>query len=549
MSMSHQLRQSQRRISTTVAATVVALLALLAAACGSSEPTATTADASTTTAASTTTPAAVVPTATALPVATALPADLVDVETETTTTIADDEGGAPVNDSLANAIEIDSSALPFTHAVDTTTATTDDEDELGCPAPTTDNSVWYSITPTETVTLKVGAESDFPVGVSFAVGTPGSLELIECRPFAFLAEVVAGETYYFHLFDGDDPGTKGGNATFMVEEVTLESTEGLEPLGQDYVQTVAGNHELDQGALLFAVLSDDRVTTGSNGSDAAGNAPTADDAFRVGSITKSFTAMAALTLVDDGAVDLDASASDYVTRVPVPEDVTVRNLLEHRSGIFSYTETPGFFDATFADPGRLWTPEDAFAWAADEPQLFEPGSEFSYSNTNYVILGILIEQVTGQPYHEVLRERIHEPLGLSSTYLAAYEDGPEVFDPFDDEVGPGYDYTSIASGAWAGGGLVSSAADLHMVFTALSDGRIVSTELLNEMTSGEGYGLGLELHGIAFGHSGAIDGYEAFLAHSPEHGVTGFLATTAPGLDMTYAIQQLFAGIDALTSS
>ena len=457
----------------------------------------------------------------------------------------------PANDQVANALEIDLGALPFSESLDITSATVDSDDDLGCPAPTVHTSVWYSVTPTSDMTLRVGADdSDFPVGIAVAQGSPGSLELLECRPFAFLLPVEAGQTYYFQAFDGDDPSSQGGTLEFVLEEVELIPTEGLEPLGQEYVETVANNADLSAGGLLFAVIdASGEVVAGSNGSDAAGVVPTTDDAFRIGSITKVFTSVATLALVDDGLVDLDASAADYVTRVPVPGDVTVRNLLEHRSGIASYTDHPDFFATAFEDLDRVWTPEDAFEWVADEPPLFEPDSQFHYSNTNYTILGILVEEVTGQPYHQVLRDRIIEPLGLSSTYVAGFEDGPTPFDPFEGDVGPDFDYTSVATSAWSGGAIVSTAADLHTFFSALSDGRMISAEQYQGMTDSDEYGLGLEIHGDTFGHGGSIPGYETFLTHSPETGLTGFVATTEPGPDLSYVIGKLFEGIGARRGS
>lgn len=185
------------------------------------------------------------------------------------------------------------------------------------------------------------------------------------------------------------------------------------------------------------------------GSDADGNTPSASDSFRVGSITKVFTPLATLTLVDEGAIDLDSPAADYVSRVAVPANVTVRDLLRHRSGIYNVTDVPGFFATVFETPQRVWTAEDQLELIDDRDPLFEPGSQFRYSNSTYVILGVLIEEVTGQRYDEVIRARIIDPLDLTATYLDGFEDGPIPFDPYDHDaasVGDAhYDYTSIAT--------------------------------------------------------------------------------------------------------
>ncbi|MFW2332433.1 serine hydrolase, partial [Ilumatobacter sp.] len=129
----------------------------------------------------------------------------------------------PANDLFANAVVIDPTALPFAAAVDTTGATADDDDlAVGCPAPATDASVWYSITPTRDVKLLVSPDgSDYSVGISALTGDAGSFELIECRPFAFVIEAEADVTYHVQVFDGQDDGQgNGGNLTFSIEEAS-----------------------------------------------------------------------------------------------------------------------------------------------------------------------------------------------------------------------------------------------------------------------------------------------------------------------------------------
>lgn len=195
-----------------------------------------------------------------------------------------------------------------------------------------------------------------------------------------------------------------------------------------------------------------------------------------------------------------------------------------------YSITP-LIDMRLSVSGDVWTPEDVVTVVADEPTLFEPGSEFRYSNTNYAILGVLIEEVTQQSYHQVVRERILSPLELSSTYLAGYEEGQALFDPYEHEGDAEFDYTSVEFGAWSAGAMVSSAGDLHTLFAALFDNQIVSSDFVAETTDGDEYGLGMELRELGeglFGHSGGIPGYRTFVRHSPESGVTVFLASTDP---------------------
>ena len=267
----------------------------------------------------------------------------------------------------------------------------------------------------------------------------------------------------------------------------------------------------------------------------------ADDLFRVGSISKVLTSVLTLMLVEDGLVDLDAPASDYITRVPIPEAVTVRHLLGHRSGIATYTNDE-FFEEVGLDDGRVWTPEELFAGIVDEPADFEPGTDFTYSNTNYILLGVLIEEVVGETYDDTLRSRILEPLAMPDTYVDGVEHGAEVAFSytgfFTESLEPiTADYTAIATSAWSAGALVSTPADLHLFFTALFGGELINHGLLDEMTTApEGYGLGIEVspRGLGdglYGHGGSIMGFNTLVIHAPETGRTGFWAATADSFD------------------
>lgn len=331
------------------------------------------------------------------------------------------------------------------------------------------------------------------------------------------------------------------SAELLADLAETEEQESI--LDEEFLAATANEISVTDGAFLFAVVDKNGdAIEGTNGVDANGVQPTASDAFRVGSITKVFTSLATLTLVEDGDVDLDAPASTYVSRVAVPEEVTVRDLLQHTSGIYNVTNLPSFFDGVFADSGHIWSAEEQLELIADQPSLFEPGSKFRYSNSNYIILGVLIEEVTGQPYHQVVRERIIDPLDLASTYVDGFEDGPKVFDPYDHEGDLDYDYTSIATVAWSAGAMVSSGEDMHTLFTALFDGQIVSAKMIDMMTDDSQYGFGVELgewgQGL-IGHSGGIPGYFTMVRHSPATGVTAFLASTDEQANPGYAINKM----------
>lgn len=211
--------------------------------------------------------------------------------------------------------------------------------------------------------------------------------------------------------------------------------------------------------------------------------------FEIASITKTFTATTALLLAEEGALDLDAPLSAYLpaelTRGLLVIDghdhgpeLTPRQLLAHDSGLPDYWTdppfvTPGvnaFLAAFIADADRLWTPAELIDYARALAPISAPGGGFHYADTNYVLLGLLIEAIEGAPLHEVLRDRLLTPLSLDATYLS-YHEAPASnvteshrYEGREDLYGQ-----RRQSADWAGGGLVSDAADLGTFFGALAD--------------------------------------------------------------------------------
>src|SRR6186997_3266803 len=141
---------------------------------------------------------------------------------------------------------------------------------------------------------------------------------------------------------------------------------------------------------------------------------TPDTKFRLGSITKQFTATLTLQLVEQGKIKLDGKLSDYLPeyRADIGSKVTIHHLLTHTSGIPSYTDQPGFFENVSRNPYKV----DEFVkkYASGDLQ-FEPGSKYSYNNSGYFLLGAIIERITGKPYEQVLKENIFDPLGMKNT--------------------------------------------------------------------------------------------------------------------------------------
>jgi len=245
----------------------------------------------------------------------------------------------------------------------------------------------------------------------------------------------------------------------------------------------------------------------------------AADRYRVASVTKTFVATVVLQLAGEGKLSLDDPVERWLPgTVPNGGAITLRELLNHTSGLFDYTNNPDAVSAALANPGREWAPRELLAYAFARPPLFAPGANWSYSNTNYVLLGLVIEAVTGKKVEQVLRDRLFEPLRLRST---SFPSGTAVEEPFAhgylNQAGTLVDLAPILnpSWAWAAGQIVSTAADLTKFFSALLNGRLLSPALLAQMKSGSvvggTYGLGLRITftrcGRAFGHDGDFIGW------------------------------------------
>jgi len=249
--------------------------------------------------------------------------------------------------------------------------------------------------------------------------------------------------------------------------------------------------------------------------------------YRAGSVTKPFVATVVLQLVAEDRLSLSDTVDRWLPGIlPYGDQVTVRQLLNHTSGVPDYTLEP-LVRLYTAPHGRFraWTPRELVALIAGEPPLFPPGTAWSYSNTGYVLAGLIVEAVTGRRLGQELTRRIFRPLGLRDTFFPVNR--PDIpgrnargysIDPFGREDGPLLDFTVYnPSLAWGAGNLTSDLGDLARFFRALLRGQLLPPRLLAEMTTpvptgqGLGYGLGLAVietpAGRLIGHDGAIPGF------------------------------------------
>jgi D-alanyl-D-alanine carboxypeptidase len=272
-----------------------------------------------------------------------------------------------------------------------------------------------------------------------------------------------------------------------------------------------------------------QVTVATGGlADVATQTPMAPgDRVRVGSITKTFVATVVLQLVAEHRLSLDDTVARWLPGlVPGGAGITVQELLQHTSGIYSYSDEPGFVPALFSDPTRVWRPAELVRIAVAHPLLFPPGTSFAYSNTDYVLLGMIIQAATGHPVGQELQARIFTPLGLRDTYFPYAN--PHLRTPYahgyllDQPGATGPVDSTVFSPSWAGaaGGIVSTAADIARFYTALLSGRLLPAAQLQQMMTtipipgeqGVDYGLGVEsvplpCGGTSWGHQGSFFGY------------------------------------------
>lgn len=265
-------------------------------------------------------------------------------------------------------------------------------------------------------------------------------------------------------------------------------------------------------------------------------AMTADVRQRIGSITKTFTVTALLQLVDEGALTLDDPIGDYVDGMPDP-DATLGELAAMRSGIPSYTFDKGWQDAVLRDPTAEWTPEQLIDIVRGQEPDFAPGEQTSYSNTNTILLGLVLEDVTGKPIDQVIEERIIETLGLTATVFptdASFADpharGYTVQGQADRVPVDATDWTT--SWGWTAGAMVSDVNDLLVYGKELVAGDVLlSPEMQRERidsfdfeippnSPARAYGYGLGLANGWYGHTGELFGYNTVLQHHLDEDIT-----------------------------
>jgi D-alanyl-D-alanine carboxypeptidase len=267
---------------------------------------------------------------------------------------------------------------------------------------------------------------------------------------------------------------------------------------------------------------------------------TPDVHHRIGSVTKTFTINVLLQATAEGLLSLDDTIDQYYEGVPNGDEITLRQMANMTSGIASYTENEQWDNEQLSDPHRVWEPEELAQVGIGDSPLFDPGTQWHYSNTNTVLLGLVLQQVTGESIGQLYRERIIEPLGLTGTSFPGAD--PSLPNPH----AQGYTLQGQSSGsepidatewspseAWTAGAMISTIGDMLTYGRALGTGEGLlppeqQTERLDSFVSdlppldqpplkgNLAYGLGLGNDRGWVGHNGEIPGYNTYLFYHPD---------------------------------
>jgi D-alanyl-D-alanine carboxypeptidase len=318
----------------------------------------------------------------------------------------------------------------------------------------------------------------------------------------------------------------------------------LEALVREYV--------VDDAALAVQVTTPDGSWTATGG-QARPDQPTApDDRFRIASMSKTYVAVVTLLLAEEGVFSLDDLASEWlpdevIEKLANADSVTIRQLLSMRSGIPDYLETEAFWGAVEANPTREWTAQSALAYAYAQPALFAPDEEFYYSNSNYLLMQLVLEAAAEKPLYVLTREYLLDPLQLEDTYTQISETLPggfvESYLDFDGD-GKVEEVSQFNDGAGLGdGALISNTADITAFYQALLQDQTLlnensMAELLNFQFAGEegSYSIGLaaweEEVGAAWGHSGGVVGFSSLGVYLPDQDIIIVILSASMELDV-----------------
>jgi D-alanyl-D-alanine carboxypeptidase len=321
------------------------------------------------------------------------------------------------------------------------------------------------------------------------------------------------------------------------------------------------------GISVTMILADGSTWTGTSGlANVRKQTKVKDDtAFALASVSKTYTAALIMALVDDGKLDLDTRVSKLLPKVKFTGKATVRQLLDHTSGMSDFFLNGKIDRALFGDRRREWSPRDAFRYVG--PPVFAAGKGWYYSNTNYALLGLIAESVGGKPLAEQLRARFLDPLGLEHTYQQVTEKprGPiargyrmtgTTARPIYTDQSDGsrvMPFTSVVTAAGGAGSMAATSGDVARWARALYAGDALPHATVKAMVADArktarfrpkvGYGLGVQVTTLdgrpALGHSGRLVGFRSLVRHLPAEGITIAVLTNESNTDPTVIAKAL----------
>jgi D-alanyl-D-alanine carboxypeptidase len=377
---------------------------------------------------------------------------------------------------------------------------------------------------------------------------------------------VAVVTLIMSACSGSASGTHSQTGTSKVQGVDSRLASKLQGI-------------LDKNRELFAagaasaaiVIPGEGLWAGASGiaDPSTGDPVTRKTIFAIGSVTKTFVAALVLKLSEDGLVRLDDHLARWLPQFPDANGITVRELLNHTSGVFDVSEDPAFLEAQLTYPRQRWKPHRVLSYV--RRPSFRPGADWSYSNTNYVLLGLIVEKATGSTVAEELRRRVLAPAHAEAVYVQGEESVPTpvMRSQFDvDSDGEADDLsdatttipnTALATAAWTAGGLAATPEAVARFGDALFNGSLLAPASLRQMVDfsaelgkgrggGLGYGLGVSRFEIpghdVLGHGGSMPGFRSALWYVADERITIGFSWNDAELDPTLVVQPL---LDAVT--
>jgi D-alanyl-D-alanine carboxypeptidase len=351
-------------------------------------------------------------------------------------------------------------------------------------------------------------------------------------------------------------------------------SSGLKPIDQSVLQTMVdttARELLVPGAVVFLRTPQGEFTA-TYGTTLLGatSPPSPDTHFRIASNTKTMTAAVTMQLAQESKLSLDDRVSKYLPGVPNGDNITIAELLEMRSGLYNYTNAPEVSASLDRDPTKVWSPAELLGIAFAHPPNFPPGTAFEYSNTNYALLGLIIEKVDGKPLAQAMQDRLFGPLGLQNTILPANSVNtiPDPYShgylygsssvalvgspPYSPEIQAAAragtllpkDYTDVNhSFATAAGGAISTAKDIATWIQALVAGRVLNAPYQRRWLDslqpedpnkpdGQRYGYGISQlrwgPNTVYFHGGETVGYNSFIGYDPNNQMTLVVWTNLP---------------------